>query len=377
MPCAAAAALGTVLLLPAAGAAAATSGGTYPPSGGRWRPSRRRRWRWRPNSSAPFVRYTVAQARACVAGRHVVFAGDSKEWPSWDEYLRGSTAAFGGRMCCDCKRGIVPFANKRRVIPTRKARAPKGGRWCRNEPHKYEQCMMRRAREEHWRSQRENRFYRAPGGAWRASFFFLHGDFEAHGGRAGWAEGCPAMLGAHHAPPGRDVYRERWRGTTAAILRALREEGDAADAVVFNTGLWMPTWISDDDKVRRAVDAAEAMLRPPAPGRRPLRGRLVWQTITQRCQQWRDWAHERVVLDEVRRRGWVVFDAGNSTEALARDIGMPMALLPRGHKSATEIRQFGGPLRATCSQAFVDMNGHFQPFVYAELGLMLLNAIGC
>eukprot|EP01062_Namystynia_karyoxenos_P046474 TRINITY_DN34830_c0_g1_i1.p1 TRINITY_DN34830_c0_g1~~TRINITY_DN34830_c0_g1_i1.p1 ORF type:complete len:475 (+),score=81.60 TRINITY_DN34830_c0_g1_i1:95-1519(+) len=280
-----------------------------------------------------------------------------KEWPSWEAYLRGSTEAFGGAMCCDCLRGPQPHVNKRKVTPAR---------------------VMRKMRNAHWRSQRENRFYVAPGGAWRASFFFLHGDFEGNGMRPGHREGCPGMMGGNASEPPvwppRD-WAERWRGTTPEIRQALQESGEAADVVVFNTGLWYPGWVQSAERAARAVDAAEAMLGPARSGGKR---RAVWQTVTQQCQRVREVSHEEAIIRALRGRSeWSVLDAGAVTEELARDVGMPMSQLPRGHAAAMEMKQFGGFFRARCSAAYVDTNGHFQPFVYRELALLLLEAIGC
>eukprot|EP01062_Namystynia_karyoxenos_P046475 TRINITY_DN34830_c0_g1_i2.p1 TRINITY_DN34830_c0_g1~~TRINITY_DN34830_c0_g1_i2.p1 ORF type:complete len:473 (+),score=125.57 TRINITY_DN34830_c0_g1_i2:123-1541(+) len=387
----------------------------HPPYPGVWSETTDGWWEWRPNSTAAaHRRVSLEEARSCVRGKHLVFVGDSvlryifvallwwlhasrwpaptartqsnqflaerfgsadpsdryqealaanaslvwqKEWPSWEAYLRGSTEAFGGAMCCDCLRGPQPHVNKRKVTPAR---------------------VMRKMRNAHWRSQRENRFYVAPGGAWRASFFFLHGDFEGNGMRPGHREGCPGMMGGNASEPPvwppRD-WAERWRGTTPEIRQALQESGEAADVVVFNTGLWYPGWVQSAERAARAVDAAEAMLGPARSGGKR---RAVWQTVTQQCQRVREVSHEEAIIRALRGRSeWSVLDAGAVTEELARDVGMPMSQLPRGHAAAMEMKQFGGFFRARCSAAYVDTNGHFQPFVYRELALLLLEAIGC
>eukprot|EP01065_Artemidia_motanka_P003801 TRINITY_DN1180_c0_g1_i1.p1 TRINITY_DN1180_c0_g1~~TRINITY_DN1180_c0_g1_i1.p1 ORF type:complete len:328 (+),score=112.43 TRINITY_DN1180_c0_g1_i1:426-1409(+) len=277
-----------------------------------------------------------------------------KEWPTWEAYLRGSTAGFGGAMCCDCLRAPQPHVNKRRVIPAR---------------------TMRRNRERHWLSQRENRFYSAPDGSFRASFFFLHGDFKGNGMTPGFHRGCGTkMMGANASEPADwppAGWKERWRGTTPALQEALKEAGEQADAVVFNTGLWYPTWIKEGDSATRAVDAVEAMLKKPGLP-------AVWQTVTQQCQRLREPLHETPVLDAIKdRKGWTVFDAGWVTERLTAAVGMPLDQLPRGHAAAMEMKQFGGLYRGKCSAAFVDTNGHFQPYVYKELVVLLLNALGC
>eukprot|EP00756_Hemistasia_phaeocysticola_P067234 Hpha_TRINITY_DN9814_c0_g1::TRINITY_DN9814_c0_g1_i4::g.81476::m.81476 len=302
-------------------------------------------------SADPLEKYARPPAGG---GRSIVW---QKEWPTWEAYLRGSTAEFNGAMCCDCHRAPQPHVNRRKTMAAR---------------------TMHAMRKRHWLSQRENRFYSSTDGSFRGDFFFLHGDYMGNGMTPGHVRGCPLMMGGNVSDPPSwppQGWAERWRGTTPSILGAMREAGYTADFVVFNTGLWYPNWVKAPGAAEAAVAAAEAMMQG---GSKRGGGRAVWQTVTNQCQRVREADREAPILDAIKNRPqWRIVDAGGITEELVRAIGMPMDKMPRGHAAAMDVKKFGGVLRGKCGRAFVDTNGHFQPFVYRELVLLLLSGLGC
>eukprot|EP01062_Namystynia_karyoxenos_P066328 TRINITY_DN60294_c0_g1_i1.p1 TRINITY_DN60294_c0_g1~~TRINITY_DN60294_c0_g1_i1.p1 ORF type:complete len:504 (+),score=106.60 TRINITY_DN60294_c0_g1_i1:79-1590(+) len=322
-------------------------------------------------SPEPAAEVAAAARKRGTANASVVW---QKEWPTWGAYLAGSTARFGGRMCCDCFRCNQPDHTSGR------------GRRSRVSAR-----TMRAKRDGYWKTQRENRYYH--GGGCNASFIFLHGDSGGYGDRPGWRPGCPGHFGdanSTQAPstqqeaaqctqcpcppqwPPRPPWKERWRGRIPDAAEALQRWGGKADVLVVNGGLWHPRWAANRGDGEEAVRAAEGALRPG--------GRAVWVTTTQQCQRGAPKAEEEggvtaAVGSRITQGGpWALLNASRVTGELKAALGVPSYL---GAHSAPTIVQLPFDIRMRCAMAFVDANGHMQPRLYAELLRLLAFAAGC
>eukprot|EP01062_Namystynia_karyoxenos_P040668 TRINITY_DN29637_c0_g1_i3.p1 TRINITY_DN29637_c0_g1~~TRINITY_DN29637_c0_g1_i3.p1 ORF type:complete len:419 (+),score=69.37 TRINITY_DN29637_c0_g1_i3:74-1258(+) len=160
------------------------------------------------------------------------------EWRDWADYNANATAAFGGRLCCDCWRAGVP----RPLLP----------------------CTWGHPLT------RDNRYYSGAGDAEgvTVSFVFLFGECGAVGGTAPApprASGCNGALGGVPTPtiynrmanatqvwPPPDAPRNR--ALLPEVMEAMRASGHHPDLVAFSpSGSWDPEHAKDVQEQRRSA----------------------------------------------------------------------------------------------------------------------------
>eukprot|EP00756_Hemistasia_phaeocysticola_P022111 Hpha_TRINITY_DN15812_c0_g9::TRINITY_DN15812_c0_g9_i1::g.188716::m.188716 len=321
--------------------------------------------------SAGVSRMSISEARQCLAGRHVVFAGDSilrytymslahwlhvgewparsvqpwsnqflssgreavaemtergegegqydtaganvawqREWASWDAFFNGSSVRFRGAMCCDCHRH--PKGQGGAPLPPFLKRLVdkwKAGTLPQNKVRSL-QSMLRNKMGSYWHSQHENRFYSSP--IANLSFFFLHGDDGGFGGPVGHRSGCPGALGGTIPPQAlaaarADALKRPRWRGLWGALAAASVDAGPPVAVVTNVGRWKSEWYKDKSKL--ADNAANVERALSSAGGKPL-----FVTSTQTCTG-KGWSHEELA-GALKARGWGVVNAFGLTDAL-------------------------------------------------------------
>ena len=244
-----------------------------------------------------------------------------KEWPSWRSFLNGTTTAFQGKMCCDCHREQQPALHGKK------------------------------AARRFWRAQRENRFYKSSEHNTSVDFFFMHGKFGGHGGDV--------------ASCGAEMWLPAWGGHIAELTKHMVSVGVKYDAVVFNAGLWYPSFM----KERGVVDAMLAGLESVGVGT------FLWVTASHPCVGGTHHAESSMpgFLAARTHATWHTFDALTYTKNISLSLA-PERLVdgrdPVGDLWSAE----NAPLRENCSTAFVDQIGHMQPYLYKAIAKAILKA---
>lgn len=276
-----------------------------------------------------------AEAKQCLAGKRLVFIGDSvtryqyltllhfldrgrwpaplggdpgepsvaneREWPSWNDFLRGSNALFGGRELCDCYR----------------------------EEYDPLKGQIKPPEEE----KHENRFYTTPDGIFVSHLTYttfpnkLHGHFGFPPYPQGRQPCAPATCNspedwAHHLAEG-----------LAGPVKDMRPTH-----LVLNSGLW---GTSNKFEGWPAI-AAAGRAAVAAQG-----GRAIWKTTTGSKGKFPTQpGHDAMAIEHTQAAGWDLLDAFNITRPLTHMKPRPM---------------WDGR--------------HFKALVYRELNLYLLNMI--
>ncbi|KAL4440174.1 hypothetical protein ABPG75_003175 [Micractinium tetrahymenae] len=286
-------------------------------------------------------RFSHEQAQRCLAGKRLVFVGDSvtryqyltllhflergtwpaplggvpgepsvaneHEWPSWNDFLRGTSRLFNGHELCDCFRADwVP-----------------GSGWKPAEEDKH-----------------ENRFYRRRlGAAAGGDIFVSHITYTTYPNKMHGHYGFPPYLkGRRPCAPATCDFPADWAHHLAEGLAGPIKDLRPTH-LVLNSGLWASSNMLPDWPAIAAAGAAAVA---------PQGGRAIWRGTT--ANRGRKVpvhpGHDAMAIEHTRAAGWDLLDAYNITQ----------------------------PLLAMKRRPMWD-GRHFLAVVYEEINLYLLNMI--
>ncbi|KAL4438729.1 hypothetical protein ABPG77_006333 [Micractinium sp. CCAP 211/92] len=263
-------------------------------------------------------RFSHAQAQRCLAGKRLVFVGDSvtryqyltllyflergdwpaplggvpgepsvaneHEWPSWNDFLRGTNRLFNGRELCDCFRADwVP-----------------GSGWKPPEDEKH-----------------ENRFYRRRLGGAGGDIFVSHLTYTTYPNRMHGHYGFPPYLkGRRPCAPATCNFPADWAHHLAEGLTGPVKDLGPTHLIV-NSGLWassnaLPDW--------HAIAAAGVAAVAPQGGRAIWRGTTANRGRKVPVQP----GHDARAIQHTQAAGWDLLDAYNITRPLLSMKRRPM-----------------------------------------------------
>ena len=262
------------------------------------------------------------QAERCLAGRHIIFVGDSltryqylslvfflenkvwlpgygndsfgyrspcleTQWPSWRDFYLGTTAQLNGHESCDCCR-----ANNCTVL--------------------------------------ENRYYR------KKPFSITYLQFFRHDMGMSGHVGFPPSNSSPPCRPGDCNAHVDWKGDLAHAMQTVVSRLKP-DYIVLNSGLWQSTNGWSTQVISQVIKKINDVLKPK-------NGTAIWKTTTQSRSMDISPNHDSKIKTMAAQAGWKIFDAWALTRAL--------------------------PLLKP--SVYWD-NLHFLPFVYNELNTALLH----